>query len=262
MRFFEDARADYDRAVELDPGLTEAYILRAGARFALDDLKGAAGDYDRALATESAPTRVYFLRADVRRKLGDTAGADADRAEGLRREPKDELSWVGRAENRLDDPAAALADVEEALNLNPASVSGLQLKAHILAERLGRPAEAVAALDRAVEFHPDSAAARAGRGVLLARIGKREEAHRDARDALLRDTKAPNLYQVAGVYALTAKTHPEDRREAFALLWSALKTGFGLDLVETDHDLDPVRKDPEFHRLVRSARALQATPRK
>jgi len=261
MRFFKDARADYDRAIELDPALTEAYILRAGARFALDDLTGAAEDYDRALQTESAPTRVYFLRADVRRKLGDIAGADADRAEGLRREPRDELSWVGRAENRLDDPAAALDDVEEALQLNPASVSGLQLKAHILAERLGRPDEAIAALDRAVAFHPDSAAARAGRGVLLARIGKREEAHRDARDALLRDTKAPNLYQVAGIYALTTKTHPEDRREAFALLWSSLKTGFGLDLVETDHDLDPVRKDPEFQRLVRSARALQATSR-
>lgn len=261
MRFFKDARADYDRAVELDPGLTEAYVLRAGARFALDDLKGAAGDYDRALEAGSAPTRVYFLRADVRRKLGDAAGADADRAEGLRREPGDELSWVGRAENRLDDPTAALADVEEALRLNPTSMSGLQLKAHILAERLGRTDEAVRALDRAVEFHPDSAAARAGRGVLLARIGKREEAHRDARDALLRDAKAPNLYQVAGVYALTSKTHPEDRREAFALLWSALKTGFGLDLVESDHDLDPVRKDPEFQKLVRSARALQASPR-
>jgi hypothetical protein len=100
---------------------------------------------------------------------------------------------------------------------------------------------------------------RAGRGVLLARIGKRDEAHRDARDALLRDTKAPNLYQVAGIYALTAGSHPEDRREAFALLWSALKTGFGLDLVESDRDLDPVRKDPEFQRLVRSARAF---PRK
>ena len=84
--------------------------------------------------------------------------------------------------------------------------------------------------------------------------------HVDAlRDALLRDTKAPNLYQVAGIYALTARSHPEDRREAFALLWSALKTGFGLDLVESDRDLDPVRKDPEFQRLVRSARAL---PRK
>ncbi|HVK15606.1 MAG TPA: serine/threonine-protein kinase [Fimbriiglobus sp.] len=257
MHFHEDARADYDRAIELDPSLTEAYILRAGTRFALGDLKGAAADYDHTLETDSPPTRVYFLRADVRRRLGDTVGADADRTEGLRREPRDELSWIGRAENRLADPTAALADVEEALKLNPVSATGLQLKSHILAERLGRPDEAIAALNRAIEFHPDHAAVRAGRGVLLARLGRRDDAHRDARDALLRDAKAPNRYQVACIYALTAKAHPEDRREAFALLWSALKTGFGLDIVETDHDLDPIRKDPEFQRLVRSARAIQ-----
>ncbi len=258
LRFFDQACDDYDRAIKLDPALTEAYVLRAGARFALRDLKGAVEDYTHALDTGSAPVRVYFLRADVRRKLGDKQGAEADRAEGLRREPSDELSWVARAENRLDDPTAALADVEEALKLNPVSVHGLQLKAHILAERLGRPEEAVRALDRAVEYHPDHAAVRAGRGVLLARAGKRDEALRDAKDALLRDTKAPNLYQVGCIYALTSKGHPEDQREAFRLLWAALKTGFGLDLVDTDPDLDPVRPQPEFQRLVRSARALQA----
>ncbi len=261
MRFHEYALPDYDRAIELDPTLAEAYILRAGARFARNDLAGAAADYDHALETGAAPTRVYFLRADIRRRLGDEAGAAADQAEGLRREPRDELSWVGRAENRLGDPPAALADVEEALKLNPQSAPGLQLKAHILGERLGRTDEAVRVLDRAVELLPDNAAVRAGRGVILARAGKREAAHRDAQDALLRDTKAPNRYQVACIYALTARTHPEDRREAFELLRKALSSGFGLDLADTDHDLDPVRKFPEFQRLVQSARALQARAR-
>ena len=46
-------------------------------------------------------------------------------------------------------------------------------------------------LDRAVELYPDYAPARAGRGVLLARAGRRAEAVRDAEDALLRDTRRP-----------------------------------------------------------------------
>ena len=132
-------------------------------------------------------------------------------------EAKDEMSWVARAENRLRflrDPKGALADVEEALKLNPWSMFGLQLKAAILAEALNRSAEAIAVLDRAVELHPDSVQIRAGRGVLLARAGMRAEAIRDAREALRRDTRAPNLYQVGCIYALTAKTHPEDKREA------------------------------------------------
>jgi Flp pilus assembly protein TadD len=119
----------------------------------------------------------------------------------------------------------------------------------------------VAVLDRAVGLYPDSAPARAGRGVLLARQGKRDEAVRDAKDALLLDTRAPNAYQVACIYALTAKGQPDDRREALALLWAALKTGYGLDLVDTDTDLDPIRPDPEFRRVVERARDLQQAPR-
>jgi len=95
--------------------------------------------------------------------------------------------------------------------------------------------------------------------VLLARRGKRDEALRDARESLLRDTLPPNLYQVACIFALTSaadKGHPEDRREAFRLLFAALRTGFGLDLVDADRDLDPLRKDEEFKRLVAGARAF------
>jgi tetratricopeptide (TPR) repeat protein len=170
--------------------------------------------------------------------------------------PADELSWIARAEARKDTAtAAALTDVEEALKLNPLSLLGLRLKAHLL-DKLDRPAEAIAALDLAVKHYPDNAPARAGRGVLLARAGKREAALQDARDALLRDTKAPNLYQVAGIYALTSRQEPEDRAEALRLLWSALKTGFGLNYVDTDTDLDPIRKHPEFLRLVSAAKAM------
>ena len=122
-------------------------------------------------------------------------------------------------------------------------MNGLQLKAHILAERLNRSEDALAVLTRAIELHPDYVPARAGRGVLLARGGKRDEAIRDARESLLRDTRAPNLYQVACIYALTAKAYPEDKIEAFRLLRSALKTGFGLDMVDADSDLDSLRQD-------------------
>ena len=90
-----------------------SYGRRRGS--ALGDLKAAEADYTRALDTGSAPVRVYFLRSDIRKRLKDTAGADADRAEGLRRQPRDELSWVARAEHRLATPADALTDVEEVL---------------------------------------------------------------------------------------------------------------------------------------------------
>ncbi|HKA08014.1 MAG TPA: protein kinase, partial [Gemmataceae bacterium] len=257
MRFFREAIGDYDQALRLDARLTEAYLQRSQAKDALGDLKGAIADLTAALESGAAPTRVYFFRAHLRERLGDQKGAAADRAEGRKQTPADELSWVARAEYKLDKPADALDDVEQALRLNPSCIFALQLKSHILAERLKRPAEAIPVLSRAIEFSPDYVPARAGRGVLLARAGKRAAAIRDAEEALLRDTKGPNLYQVACIYALTSREEPADRVKAFELLRSGLRSGFGLDLVDTDSDLDPIRKDPAFDRIVTEARNLR-----
>ena len=95
--------------------------------------------------------------------------------------------------------------------------------------------------------------ARAGRGVLHARLGRREAAHADARETLRRDSKPFTIYQVAGIYALTSRQEPADRREAFRLLESALNRGFGLDLIDKDRDLDAIRDQPEFRQLVEAA---------
>src|SRR2546422_8512416 len=110
--------------------------------------------------------------------------------------------------------------------------------------------------ERGVGLYPGYVPGRAGRGVLLARAGKRTSAIRDAGEALLRDTKGPNLYQVACIYALTSRDEPADRVKALELLRSGLRTGFGLDIVDTDSDLDPIRKDPAFARIVTEARSL------
>lgn len=262
MRHHAGAREDYDQALALDPDLNEALIQRGELREAMGDRAGAIADYTRALDTGAAPARAYFKRATAKLLAGDPAGAAADRAAGFKITPSDELSWVARAENRFaDDPNGALADADAALKVNPWSVFALQMKAAILSEGLKRPAEAIAVLNRAVELHPDYVPARAGRGVLLARAGKREEALRDARDALRRDTRAPNLYQVGCIYALTAKFDAGDKREALSLIWGGLKTGFALDIVDTDADLDALRKDQDFKDLVRDAKALNVPRR-
>src|SRR5262249_26328178 len=146
--------------------------------------------------------------------------------EGLRREPRDEQSWLARGVARLaDDPQGALADFEAALQLNPRSRVALENKAHVLAERLGRPDEAVAVLDRAIGWHPDYVLARAGRGVLLARQGKRDAALREAEEALRRERTPAAAYQVAGIYALTSRQQAADRVQAYRLLAAALMSG-------------------------------------
>jgi tetratricopeptide (TPR) repeat protein len=197
------------------------------------------------------------MRARARELAGDAAGARRDRDEGMRHEPTDEHGWLARGIARMvADPPGALADFQKALEFNPRSLVALQNRAHLLG-RTGHTEEAAATLDRAVALYPDYVPARAGRGVYRARLRQRTTALEDAREALLRDTSAANVYQVAGIYALTSRENAEDRPEAFRLLATALRGGFGFDLLEADRDLDSIRQEPEFQRLVQAARAVR-----
>jgi serine/threonine protein kinase/Tfp pilus assembly protein PilF len=260
-RDYRQALADFDRVVALCPDLADAYFNRALAHHGLDRQEEALADLDRALARNAPYTRAYFLRARIRDKLGDAAGAERDRAEGLRREPDDDLSWNARGLARLKaDPAGALADFQRALEFNPRSRAALDNQAHVLAEVLGRTEDAVAVLDRALALYPDHVTARASRAVLLARLGDRGAAHKDAAEALRQDGGPAVLYQVAGVYALTSRQEPADRREALRLLGAALRQGYGLDLLARDPDLHPLQGGTDFRQLVEAAQSLRAGP--
>jgi eukaryotic-like serine/threonine-protein kinase len=189
--------------------------------------------------------------------------ATAARQEGLKRVPADEESWIARGVARVaDDPRGALDDFRAAVKLNPRSLAGLHNQAHVLSEHLRQPRAAVAILDQVLRLHPDLVAAWAGRGVLRARLGLRAEAHRDALQALAREGDAgETLFQVAGIYALTSRSQASDRDEAFRLLGRALQTGYGFDLLESDADLAPLRKEARFRNLVRAARTLKEAAR-
>jgi tetratricopeptide (TPR) repeat protein len=252
LKAYREARADFDRVIELRPNMVEAYINRALSRMGLGDFSGAVVDLDRALEHRQAPVRALFLRARARERLKDREGAARDRAEGLRRQPSDELSWVVRGLARLpDDPRGALSDFDAALALNPRSKPALQDKAHVLAERLSRTEEAVRALSTALLHYPDYVEALAARGVYQARLGRRDAALTDAQAALALSGQAGTIYQVAGIYALTSKQEPGDRREALRLIALALqKDPSWLQVIPRDPELDPIRDQAEFRNLV------------
>ncbi|MBY0525465.1 MAG: protein kinase [Gemmataceae bacterium] len=258
QRDYEAACADFTRALELRPGHVESLIHRALAQQGRGKHAEAQDDLTRALDLGTPSTRVYFMRSRVRQLLGDAEGARRDLEVGLKREPADEESWIARGIARVNsDPRGSLADFAQAVKVNPRSLAGLENQAHVLSEKLGRTADAIELLDRVLALYPDFTPARGGRGVLRARLGQRAAAQRDAQETLRRDTRPPILYHVAGIYALTAVDHPEDRREALRLLSGALQQGYGLDVIDSDPDLDPLRQDAEFRAMVKAARDLR-----
>jgi serine/threonine protein kinase/tetratricopeptide (TPR) repeat protein len=252
---YQAALEDFDEAIRLRPEFFAAYADRARTRAELGDYNGAINDLTWAIEG-GQPTRLYFLRALFRQEAGDSEGAARDYQEGLTRTPNDEDSWVARGLERLNQSSSdALADFDEALKLDPRHIPALEAKANALGERLGRLEEAIRVLDDAVKYHPTYPPVRSGRGVYLARLGRRESALIDARESLRLVHESEVTYQVAGIYALTSRQVPADGAEALRLLQLALQQGFGTDLIERDSDLDPIRSLPEFRRLAEAAKS-------
>ncbi|HVK10699.1 MAG TPA: protein kinase, partial [Gemmataceae bacterium] len=251
---FPAAIADLDAALARDANDPGALVLRGLARFRAGDLPAADADLTRALDYPRGPTRAWFLRARVRAARGDAAAAAVDTAAGLKAEPTDAIDFAARGDARLDahDVPGALADYDAALRLHPGLRDAAQSKAHALSEHQNKPAEAVAVLDGLVETDPDYTEARVGRGVLLARLGKREAAHADAAESVRRDGRPLVAYQAGCVYALTG-----DADRAFPLLEKALRGGFGAEHIETDPDLGRLKADPRYKALADLARALR-----
>ena len=74
-------------------------------------------------------------------------------------------------------------------------------------------------------------------------------------ECLRRDTSPRILYQLAGVYAQTAREHPDELKEAVRLLGAAFTAGFrDFATVDRDSDLDPIRTKPQFAAVVREFR--------
>jgi len=256
---FAAARKDFDAVLALRDDSAPVRFFRALARSGLGDLAGAEADLTRALELDPGHTRLYFARARVRGQRDDRDAARRDLDEGLRREPTDDLSWAARGEARMAaDPRGALADFQRALALNPGARTAAQNVAYLLSEKLNRPAEAVAVLDRLVDRFQDFVPARIGRGVVLARQGERDRAHADAAEAVRRDGGAMTVYQAACVHALTSRQRPDDAREAFRLLTRAVRLGVGDQLLRTDPDLEPLRKHPDFLGVLDLAAKLRA----
>ncbi len=153
------------------------------------------------------------------------------------------------------NPRAALADLDQALALEPRCSEALRNKAHVLSEYLGRTREAVEALDRACEARGTDLLARAGRGVLLARLGKRAAALADADKVEALASEPVLIYQAACVYALTARQKRADRAPALRLLRKAFQQERAwIDVATRDPDLKALHGDPAFVDLVRRAR--------
>jgi tetratricopeptide (TPR) repeat protein len=205
--------------------------------------------------------RVLFLISEVHELDHRPEEAKKFYAEAMKLQPDDELGWATRGHARMDkESEAALVDFDRALGFNPRSQDALVLKSLTLSENLKRNHEGIAVLDKFLEYYPQDIAVRMGRGVLLARVGRCEQARKDAEECLRYKPGCAFNFQAAGLYAQISR-HEKDTtasKEALRQLAVALQNGYSdLEVLNTDPDLDPIRGDEEFKRLANLAASLK-----
>ncbi|MFM7131316.1 MAG: TPR end-of-group domain-containing protein, partial [bacterium] len=106
-------------------------------------------------------------------------------------------------------------------------------------------------------FHPRFILAITGRGVLHARAGHLDLAIRDASDALLFDKSSTTAYQVACIHAQLYSKRAESLDSAVDLLRDSFKADRQwLTTAESDPDLNPIRNEPSFKKLMEGSRAF------
>ena len=74
----EEAIAEYDKALKINPKFAEAYYNRGLIKHELGDSKGAIADFDQAIKIDPQYVEAYTQRGLAKDKLGDKAGAKED----------------------------------------------------------------------------------------------------------------------------------------------------------------------------------------
>ena len=217
----DEARAASKRALELAPDLAEAHVARANALSLAGDADGATAAFECAVALnpELYEAHYYFARHLYARGQDARAVQEFEAAHRARPDEFQALTLAVNAADSMGDPAR-----------------GDDLARRALANAL---AEA--------EADPEN-----GRALYLAsgmqvRLGQVEDGRRNAEAALrLRPDDFGTLYNVACFHAQLGEAE-----RALDLLDQAIATGQGFrDWIEHDHDLDRLRDDPRFRKLL------------
>ncbi len=287
---WEPASADAETVLRQRPDWKAARILRARALFqqAMDRrgikpaeaipvttleesnkiLKEAVKELSGALAKRPEEPALLFYRGMLFLALKDQATAATDFAKLMKIKPASAEGWNFRALARLEGLSAkagseksklageALADLDQALKIDPVSLRALIHKARILADLKGQNKEALLTLNQIIDWYPDFSQARGERGLIHARLGERLKAYDDVIRLLERKPDPGQHYQAARIYALTSKFHAEDRRHALKKLSFALRNGYGWEQFQTDPDLEALRNEAEYQKLVQIAPIL------
>lgn len=193
LRMFTDSIGAYPR----DP---YGYINRATLFEYMERYDEALADYDRAIAADADLGHPNYRRGAIFFNQGDYVRATAEYDEASRKAPEQPYYHAARCEGRAASGAdweTAHAACEEAIRIAEQDAY-VHFSRGFLRFRQGDYAGALADFNAAVERNPDSAPGLYGRGVTATRLG-RQDGQADISRALELDEDIDEFYGSAGL---------------------------------------------------------------
>lgn len=178
---YDDAMADFDAAIKIDPNYFEIYLNRGTARASLQrDFKGAIADYDRAISINPTSSKAYNSRGAARRDSGDYVGAIKDLDQAIRIDPNNESAHFNRGNTYNDSGNAskAITDFNYLIKIKPSYLMAYIARSGSY-EKLGDIQSAIADVDRVIQLNPKYIRAYYRRASIYASSGDRSQAISD-----------------------------------------------------------------------------------
>jgi tetratricopeptide (TPR) repeat protein len=179
LKKYDQAFADYDKAISVNPNLVDPYVGRGNALLNKGLAEKALRDYDKAIGLDPKTTAAYIGRADVRFELNQLDLALNDLNKSLELQPDVASSYLkrGAVYGIQGKWSLAIADLSRAAELNSSSKSPYW----------GNVAVGVDDIHRYVQHYPKSARALAVRGHIYLFRGMDPDSKKDLENAYLMD---------------------------------------------------------------------------
>jgi TonB family protein len=208
------AVADFTKVIALEPGFSPAWFRRGLAYYGKSDFDHAIADFDQSIARDPADGMSYHYRGLSRSKRGEPELAIADFNEVIKRDARDALAFYnrGNAYAARNDATHALADYDQAVALDPRDTRFLDARGD-LKRANGDLEGALTDLNAVLQFKPADQRALLSRSSVYAAKGDRAKSEMDYAIVVT------NLLQQSMLYPDEARQKREggDVRVTFAI---------------------------------------------
>lgn len=248
---FPEAKAAAEKALEIDPTLSEAHTFLAYAQVIFDwDWAGGERSFKRALELDPNNFSAHFRYGQIYLlPVGRFDEALSEMDQGLKAEPLDvnmgiSLAWAELIRGQND---RALAQVRRFHDLEPNHPLTQWVLAQVLIE-MGRYDEAISICEKWLQQDPNSQLAIRDAGFAYAKVGRRDKAEEMiAKYREIGKTQWVPTGRIAAIYGALG-----EKDKAFAELEKALEArDWDMHRLNIEVYMRPLRDDPRFEPLVK-----------